>query len=90
MSDYKSSELITIFCRLGAPDTPPVGAGCSPPAAPCTNGKYRTLDGSCNNLKYPTWGAANTKYGRLVAPKYADGKHIYLKMYSRSPISVIK
>lgn len=62
------------YSRLGAPETPPPLAGCAPLATPCVDSKYRTLDGTCNNLRYPTWGAANTKYGRLVPPKYADGR----------------
>lgn len=68
-----SKVTFTSYSSFGAPDSPPVGAGCLAPPAPCTNSKYRTLDGSCNNLKYPQWGAANTRYGRLVAPRYADG-----------------
>jgi Animal haem peroxidase len=45
------------------------------PAAPqhCAKSKYRTLDGSCNNLENPAWGAAVNRYGRLLAPIYADG-----------------
>ncbi|KAF2897022.1 hypothetical protein ILUMI_09153 [Ignelater luminosus] len=35
--------------------------------------KYRTFDGSCNNLKYPEWGMANTVYGRMLIPNYGDG-----------------
>lgn len=66
--------IFILLISLGAPETAPVGAGCAPLTTPCINGKYRTIDGTCNNLKYPTWGAANTKYGRLVRPKYADGK----------------
>ncbi|XP_052871136.1 peroxidase-like [Anopheles cruzii] len=34
---------------------------------------YRTLDGTCNNLKNPKWGAANTVYGRLLGADYGDG-----------------
>ncbi|XP_052871706.1 peroxidase-like [Anopheles cruzii] len=34
---------------------------------------YRTFDGSCNNLQNPTWGSANTPYGRLLLPEYGDG-----------------
>lgn len=77
ITERRSSILIVVvyICSFGAPDTPPIGAGCSSPAQPCTDSKYRTLDGTCNNLRYPSWGAANTKYGRLVAPKYADGTY---------------
>ena len=42
-----------------------------PPA--CQKSRYRTLDGSCNNLQNPTWGTANNRYGRLLAPRYGDG-----------------
>uniref|UniRef100_A0A2M3ZYF0 Putative peroxidase n=1 Tax=Anopheles triannulatus TaxID=58253 RepID=A0A2M3ZYF0_9DIPT len=34
---------------------------------------YRTLDGTCNNLQNPSWGAANTAYGRLIEADYGDG-----------------
>jgi len=34
---------------------------------------YRSLDGSCNNLNYPWWGAANTPYKRLLRAEYDDG-----------------
>ncbi|XP_049543970.1 peroxidase-like [Anopheles darlingi] len=34
---------------------------------------YRSIDGSCNNLQNPTWGSANTKFNRLIPPKYNDG-----------------
>ncbi|KAG8178618.1 hypothetical protein JTE90_014209 [Oedothorax gibbosus] len=35
--------------------------------------KYRTYDGSCNNLRNPLWGAAPSCYLRLVDPDYGDG-----------------
>jgi len=40
----------------------------------CEHSRYRSYDGSCNNLRNPTWGLANTRYGRLVRPRYGDGK----------------
>ncbi|CAO1423296.1 unnamed protein product [Diamesa tonsa] len=39
----------------------------------CQKSRYRSLDGSCNNIKNPTWGTANNRYGRLLAPRYGDG-----------------
>ena len=37
-----------------------------------TASSYRTADGTCNNIRNPTYGAANTKYRRLVNPYYED------------------
>lgn len=45
----------------------------------CVSHHYRTLDGSCNNLAHSLWGAANTKYGRLLPPSYSDGIHMPTK-----------
>ncbi|KAG4075838.1 hypothetical protein HA402_003664 [Bradysia odoriphaga] len=49
------------------------GLTCAAEPASCAKSRYRTLDGTCNNLRNPLLGAANTRYGRLISPKYGDG-----------------
>ena len=34
---------------------------------------YRTIDGSCNNLKNAWWGQANIGLQRILFPSYEDG-----------------
>ncbi|CAH2103017.1 unnamed protein product [Euphydryas editha] len=49
-------------------------AYCRPPTAPCVISKYRTQDGTCNNLDNPlTWGVANTPFRRVLPADYGDG-----------------
>ncbi|XP_021203081.2 chorion peroxidase [Bombyx mori] len=44
-----------------------------PPQCPDTQSRYRSIDGECNNLANPTWGAVNTGFERLLPPDYSDG-----------------
>ena len=37
------------------------------------NKRYRTLDGTCNNLERTSWGSSNTALQRLLPPEYEDG-----------------
>ncbi|XP_055850014.1 peroxidase-like [Episyrphus balteatus] len=58
------------------PTTPPSGADfCNLGPTTCEDSKYRTIDGSCNNLANPLLGMANYKFARLLPAKYSDGIH---------------
>ncbi|CAK1601555.1 unnamed protein product [Parnassius mnemosyne] len=49
-------------------------AYCRPPTTPCVISKYRTQDGTCNNLNNPLrWGVSNTPFRRVLPPDYGDG-----------------
>ncbi|XP_037881152.1 peroxidasin isoform X2 [Glossina fuscipes] len=39
----------------------------------CFHSKYRSIDGTCNNLKNPAWGASLTAFRRLEKPIYENG-----------------
>ncbi|XP_017883255.1 peroxidase-like isoform X2 [Ceratina calcarata] len=54
----------------------PLSSACSTsgPSMICNpKAKYRTMDGTCNNLENPSWGSAMTAYNRLLFPQYFDG-----------------
>lgn len=36
--------------------------------------KYRSIDGTCNNIENPSWGSAMTAYTRVLFSQYFDGK----------------
>ncbi|MGH0114557.1 UNVERIFIED_CONTAM: hypothetical protein FKN15_020468 [Acipenser sinensis] len=39
----------------------------------CFHQKYRTLDGTCNNLQHPMWGSSLTAFERILKPVYENG-----------------
>lgn len=43
------------------------------PQTACKASKYRTIDGSCNNLLHPFWGKANICHTRFIPAAYEDG-----------------
>ncbi|XP_068625536.1 peroxidase [Battus philenor] len=46
---------------------------CGLPPSFCAKSRYRSIDGSCNNIQKPIWGMPQTPYGRLVQYNYGDG-----------------
>lgn len=46
---------------------------CAPVVTCNSSAKYRTFNGSCNNLRIPTWGASETPHLRLLNADYSDG-----------------
>ncbi|CAG9530045.1 unnamed protein product [Cercopithifilaria johnstoni] len=39
----------------------------------CSTNKYRTIDGTCNNIMHPNWGAYGAPMQRIIQQFYADG-----------------
>lgn len=39
----------------------------------CFHSRYRSIDGTCNNLQNPTWGASLTGFRRILKPIYENG-----------------
>ncbi|XP_037297032.1 peroxidase-like [Manduca sexta] len=52
----------------------------------CTKSRYRSIDGSCNNLLRPAWGTPQTPYGRLVPYNYADGINAWPRSVTGAPL----
>ncbi|GFY44882.1 chorion peroxidase, partial [Trichonephila inaurata madagascariensis] len=53
---------------------------------PCPTTKYRTSDGSCNNLQHPEWGKTFHTYARVLPPRYADGINEARASYDGGPL----
>lgn len=57
-----------------------------PKSSRCPPTKYRTFDGSCNNLAHPDWGKAFHTYSRLLPPRYSDGINEPRASYDGGPL----
>ncbi|XP_071035670.1 salivary peroxidase/catechol oxidase-like isoform X1 [Parasteatoda tepidariorum] len=57
-----------------------------PKSSPCPTTKYRTSDGSCNNLLHPEWGKSFQTYSRILPPRYADGINEARASYDGGPL----
>lgn len=66
--------------KLMVKDTALAGT-CIPDPVCRPDAKYRTIDGSCNNLKSPLMGRSITQLGRYLAPNYDDGTNITMVQY---------
>ncbi|XP_065216936.1 peroxidase-like isoform X1 [Planococcus citri] len=55
-----------------------------------SSAKYRTFDGSCNNLENPKWGIANSPVVRLFPASYADGKSKIRLSKNGSPLPNVR
>lgn len=63
-----------LHAQLPVPQTTPDPAtlGCGTPPFSCPASKYRSYDGSCNNLGNPVLGTPQTRYARLLPAVYGD------------------
>uniref|UniRef100_T1IPA1 Chorion peroxidase n=1 Tax=Strigamia maritima TaxID=126957 RepID=T1IPA1_STRMM len=52
-----------------------LNATCNPPPR-CYHSPYRSVDGTCNNIKHPNWGSANSAFNRRISPRYSDGMNL--------------
>ncbi|XP_050520444.1 peroxidase-like [Daktulosphaira vitifoliae] len=43
------------------------------PGNDCSGINFRSIDGRCNNIVHPHWGAAKLPFKRLLPPDYGDG-----------------
>ncbi|XP_062045579.1 probable oxidoreductase PXDNL [Lepus europaeus] len=69
-NDLVSSRYLSLIANLSGCTAHRHQPNCSDM---CFHLKYRTADGTCNNLRQPAWGAARTAFVRLLQPAYENG-----------------
>lgn len=65
-----NSDQLAIIAQLSGCQEPIQIDPCSKQL--CFHLRYRTIDGTCNNLNHPRWGAALAPFKRLLPPKYEN------------------
>lgn len=75
ISDYNYNELLSsdhlkLVARLSGCMVHRLKNNCT---NVCFHSKYRSIDGTCNNLENPIWGASNTGFRRILKPIYENG-----------------
>ncbi|XP_050677757.1 peroxidase-like [Leptidea sinapis] len=48
--------------------------------------KYRSIDGTCNNLEHPGWGRTGAPFNRIATPRYSDGIYAMPTAKSGGPL----
>lgn len=64
---------IVNVCYVRFPRQPRRSPPCSMDISCDPHARYRTFDGSCNNLRRPQWGMAGFAFDRLLHAQYDDG-----------------
>ncbi|XP_025417048.1 peroxidase-like [Sipha flava] len=59
---------------------------CIPVIVCNSSSKYRTFNGTCNNLKTPSWGASETPHLRLLNADYSDGIYQFRQQSNGTPL----
>lgn len=70
-NDILSSEHLDLIAQLSGCMAHRITPNCS--SNMCFHLKYRSVDGTCNNLEHVTWGASLTGFRRLLKPFYENG-----------------
>ena len=48
--------------------------GCPAASVQCSElSKFRSINGTCNNVAHPHWGEQSTLFNRLLPPAYSNG-----------------
>lgn len=74
-SDFNYREILSkdhldLVAKLSGCTTHRLTRNCSDM---CFHSKYRSIDGTCNNLQNPTWGSSYSGFRRILKPIYEDG-----------------
>ncbi|XP_037498164.1 peroxidasin homolog isoform X3 [Rhipicephalus sanguineus] len=53
----------------------------------CFHNRFRTYDGTCNNLRHPMWGASLTPFERLLPAEYENGFNTPVGWTAEKPVN---
>nr|XP_037271145.1 peroxidasin homolog isoform X3 [Rhipicephalus microplus] len=53
----------------------------------CFHSRFRTYDGTCNNLRHPMWGASLTPFERLLPAEYENGFNTPVGWTAEKPVN---